>query len=61
MYDIFYIGENQSLKDNFPFARKVDDIDLKKISKISKTNLFFIVENSIEVTDYGVFRYVPSH
>ena len=61
MYDIFYIGENQSLKDNFPFARKVDDIDLKKISKISKTKLFFIVENNIEVTDYEVFRYVPSH
>lgn len=60
MYDIFYIGENESLKDNFPFAKKVDEFDLEKISNISKTKLFFIVENNIEVTDYEVFRYVPS-
>ena len=55
MFDVFYIGENNSLVDTLPFARAV-----KSPSDIqSNTKMYWLIEPNIEVTDYSVFEYRP--
>ena len=55
MYDIFYIGENNSLKENFPFAKQVSDEESIK----PKTTLYWLVEPNTEILDYEVLEFVP--
>ena len=55
MYDIFYIGNNSSLQERFPFAKQIDsEKDIK-----SKTKLYWLVEPNIKITDWSIFDYVP--
>lgn len=53
MYDIFYIGENNSLKENFPFAKQVSDEESIK----PKTTLYWLVEPNTEIVEYDVLKY----
>jgi len=55
MYDIFYIGDNSSLKENFPFAKKVDNKD----SINPKTTLYWLIEPNTEIIDFEVLEFVP--
>ena len=55
MYDIFYIGENISLKDNFPFAKQVSSEE--KINP--KTALYWLVEPNTEILDFTILEFVP--
>ena len=43
MFDIFYIGENQQVKDNLPFAKQVDSTT----SINSNTKMYWLVEPNI--------------
>ncbi len=55
MYDIFYIGENNKLKENYPFAKQISDN-----SNINpKTLLYWLVEPNTEITDLDVFEFSP--
>ena len=55
MYDIFYIGENESLKDNYPFAKQVSD----EQNINPKTTLYWLVEPNTEILDFSVLEFVP--
>jgi hypothetical protein len=55
MFDVYFIGDNPSLKDNLPFARKVTSSD--EIN--SNTKMYWLIEPNIEITDYSVFEYRP--
>ena len=55
MYDIFYIGENVSLKDNYPFAKQVSSEENIK----PKTALYWLVEPNTEILDFSVLEFVP--
>ena len=55
MFDIFYIGENTNLKEDFPFAKQVSDI-----SEVNtNTKMFWFIEPNIEITDPDIFDYRP--
>lgn len=53
MYDIFYKGDNNLLTKTFPFAKKVGD-DFRPLTK-----MYWLVEENVEVIDFGVFDYRP--
>lgn len=55
MFDIFYIGENTKLKEDFPFAKQVSNID----EVLSNTKMYWLVEPNIEITDPDIFDYRP--
>jgi len=55
MFDIFYIGENQQVKDNLPFAKQVDSTT----SINSNTKMYWLVEPNIELNDFDVLDYRP--
>ena len=55
MYDIFYIGENTGVKENFPFAKQVSDENSIK----SKTSLYWLIEPNTEVVDFDVLEFTP--
>ena len=55
MFDIFYIGKNNSLTELYPFAKQIDSID----QATPKTKMYWIVEPNIEVIDPEVFEYRP--
>ena len=55
MYDIFYIGDNDNLKENFPFAKQVSDEE----SIRPKTKLYWLIEPNTELLDYDVLEYTP--
>ena len=55
MFDIFYIGNNDILEKDFPFARKVSDHkDIKP-----NTKMYWVIDPNIEVTNTDVFEYRP--
>lgn len=55
MYDIFYIGDNESLKDRLPFATRVDNTkDIK-----SNTKMYWLVDTNTKITDWELFDYKP--
>ncbi|MDA8915612.1 hypothetical protein N9I01_00135, partial [bacterium] len=56
MFDVFYIGENQQVKDNLPFAKQVES----SASIISNTKMYWLVEPNIELKDFDVLDYRPS-
>ena len=55
MFDIFYIGKNDSLKENYPFAKQVSD--LKDIN--ANTKMYWLIEPNIEITDLDVLNFRP--
>ena len=56
MFDIFYIGDNQQVKDHLPFAKQVDSVS----SINSNTKMYWLVEPNIELNDFDVLDYRPS-
>ncbi len=56
MFDVFYIGENQQVKENLPFAKQVDSTT----SINSNTKMYWLVEPNIELNDFDVLDYRPS-
>mgnify|MGYP007000374571 len=57
MYDIFYIGDNDSLKENYPFAKQVSDEE----NITPKTTMYWLVEPNTEITDFEVLDFTPSN
>ena len=55
MYDIFYIGDNDSLAEQLPFAQQVADVTSIK----SNTSMYWLIEEDITVTDYSIFDFKP--
>lgn len=55
MFDIFYIGKNQSLVDRIPFAKKIDSTN----EIYSNTKMYWLIESNIEITDYDIFDFRP--
>jgi len=55
MFDIFYIGENTLLEQEFPFAKNVPNLDSIK----PNTKMYWIVDPNIEVTDTSIFDFRP--
>ena len=55
MYNIYYLGNNESLLEELPFAQQVDSTaDIN-----STTSLYWVVDSDVVVTDYSVFDFVP--
>ena len=55
MFDVYYIGDNQNIADNVPFARKVEtegDIN-------ARTKMYWLIEPNVEIVDYEVLDYRP--
>ena len=55
MFDIFYIGENNSLADLFPFAKQIKSVD----QAIPNTKMYWIIDPNIEITDIDIFDFRP--
>ena len=55
MFDIFYIGNNPSLKESYPFAKNISDIGEIK----SNTKMYWVIEPNIEITDSDIFNFIP--
>ena len=55
MFDVYYIGDNPQLKATLPFARAVANVN----DICPDTKMYWLIEPSIEVTDYSVFEYRP--
>ena len=55
MYDIFYIGENTSLKERLPFASQVNDVDSIK----SNTRMYWIIDSNTKITNWEIFDFKP--
>jgi hypothetical protein len=56
VFDVYYIGDNDSLADVLPFATRVNDAD----QIVPRTKMYWLVEPNISVTDYTVFDYRPN-
>ena len=57
MYDIFYIGDNEGIKDNYPFAKQISDE-----SNINpKTSFYWLIEPNTEIIDFEVLEFTPSN
>ena len=56
MFDIYYLGNNDKLREDMPLARQVEKTD--DISP--RTKMYWLVEPSIEITDYAVFEFRPN-
>ena len=55
MYDIFYIGNNNTLQERFPFAKKVESTEQIK----SNTKMYWLIDSNVRVTDWEVFETKP--
>ena len=55
MYDIYYIGENKSVKEQFPFAKQISTQDEVK----PKTKLYWLIEPNTELLDHDILEYTP--
>jgi len=56
MFDVFYIGDNQQVKENLPFAKQVDSLT----SINPNTKMYWLVEPNIELHDFDVLEYRPT-
>ena len=57
MFDVYYIGQNKKIQENFPFAKQVNSVE----EITSKTKMYWLIESNIEVIDYDVFSFRPEH
>jgi hypothetical protein len=55
MFDIFYLGDNPSLQERFPFAKQVSDLSEVR----PRTIMYWLVEPNITITDWDVFEVRP--
>ena len=55
MYNIYYLGNNDILKEELPFAEQVSSTDEIK----STTSLYWVVDSDVVVTDFSVFDFIP--
>ena len=55
MFDIFYIGENEKLKNELPFAKQVDSADVAS----PNTKMFWLIEPNIELSDFSILDFRP--
>ena len=55
MYNIYYLGNNQLLQEELPFAKQINNTE--EIN--STTSLYWVVDSDVVVTDYSVFNFVP--
>ena len=55
MYNIYYLGNNDILKEELPFAEQVNSTDEIK----STTSLYWVVDSDVVVTDFSVFDFIP--
>ena len=55
MYNIYYLGNNDILKEELPFAEQVSSTDEIK----STTSLYWVVDSDVVVTDFSVFNFIP--
>lgn len=55
MFDIFYVGNNDNLKQHIPLAKQITEND----TITSRTKMYWLVEENVEITDYSVFEYRP--
>ena len=55
MYDIFYIGNNETLKERLPFANQVSNIDNIK----ANTKMYWLIDTNTQITDWEVFDFKP--
>lgn len=55
MFDIFYIGDNNDIKDTFPFAKQIDTVD----NATPKTKMYWLLEPNIEIVDMEVLDFRP--
>ena len=56
MFDIYYLGTNDKLKEDLPLAKQVDSVE----DINPRTKMYWLVEPSIEVTDLGIFEFLPN-
>ena len=56
MFDIYYLGNNNKLKEDVPVAKQIESID----DINPRTKMYWLVEPSIEVTDYAIFEFRPN-
>lgn len=56
MFDIYYLGDNKKIAQQFPFAKQVDSVKQVK----PNTKMYWLVEPNVEVTDTSVFEFRPS-
>ena len=56
MFDIYYLGDNKKIAQQFPFAQQVDSVKQVK----PNTKMYWLVEPNVEVTDTSVFAFRPS-
>ena len=55
MYDIFYIGKNDQLKDRFPFAKEVlGETEIKPI-----TTMYWLIDSHTQITNWDIFEFTP--
>lgn len=55
MFDVYYMGGNNNVKEHIPFAKEIST--LKDIN--AKTKMYWVIEPNIEVIDYDVFEFRP--
>ena len=55
MFDIFYIGKNDTVAEKFPFAKRVSDKSKVK----SNTKMYWLIEPNIQITNSDVFEFRP--
>ena len=55
MFDVFYIGSNNGLKEVLPFAKQIKSVD----DASPKTKMYWLVAPNIEIVDYDVFSFRP--
>ena len=55
MYDIFYIGDNDTLKERLPFAKQIDTVT----SIQPNTKMYWLVDTNTKITDWEIFDFKP--
>jgi len=55
MFDIFYLGNNDSIAQRYPFAKQINDTTEVK----SKTTHYWLIDQDTVITDYSVFDFKP--
>tara|TARA_A100001011_G_scaffold400049_1_gene511955 strand:+ start:2622 stop:5939 length:3318 start_codon:yes stop_codon:yes gene_type:complete len=55
MFDVYYIGQNKKIQENFPFAKCINSSDQAN----PKTKMYWLVEPNIDVIDLEILDFRP--
>ena len=55
MFDVFYLGKNDKLKELVPFAKEIQDVEGIK----PRTKMYWLIEPNIEILDADILSYRP--